>query len=55
MALESGKKDNKGHSCKTCGKAFPSKSKLIIHERVHTGEKPYHCDICEKELMQRVI
>ena len=40
MDSESGEKQkltNKAHSCKTCGKALPTKSKLITHERVHTG------------------
>ena len=36
------------HSCKVCGKFFSSKSKLIIHEMIHTGEKSYKCHVCEK-------
>ena len=36
------------HSCNFCGKSFPAKSRLIIHERSHTGEKPFSCDLCKK-------
>ena len=27
-------------------KSFISKSKLVAHESIHTGEKPYECVIC---------
>ena len=32
----------------TCGKIFRNKSNFKVHERKHTGEKPFKCKFCPK-------
>jgi len=31
-----------------CNKAYSEKKSLLIHQRTHSGERPYVCDLCNK-------
>lgn len=37
------------HACHFCPKAYYAKNKLTRHIYTHSGEKPFHCPICEKK------
>lgn len=40
------KKSNKKFDCRICGKSCASQAMMIMHERVHTNERPFPCQLC---------
>jgi DNA-directed RNA polymerase subunit RPC12/RpoP len=45
----------RAYGCTTCGNAYKSPSKLKLHLRVHSGDKPYSCDTCGKAFSRSLL
>eukprot|EP00069_Balaena_mysticetus_P000817 bmy_14787T0 len=43
----------KPFECSYCGRAFSSKSYLVVHQRTHAKEKPYKCNGCGKDFSSK--
>lgn len=42
-----------GYSCQVCRKMFTSSSNLAVHSMIHSGTKPFKCDLCSWSFRQK--
>ncbi|KAF7656616.1 hypothetical protein LDENG_00038980 [Lucifuga dentata] len=52
IKLEKCRADVQMWLCEVCGKTFNCRSRLRTHEVIHSGLKPYRCDLCPKAYMR---
>ena len=51
MRTHAGVPQRKKKSCELCPKQFYTNQQLIIHMRMHSGERPVECDLCPKTFL----
>ena len=41
-------------SCDVCKKNYKSKTYLSVHKKIHSNDKPYKCEDCDKSFLKKV-
>ncbi|KAK2716584.1 zinc finger and BTB domain-containing protein 18-like [Artemia franciscana] len=52
-SVESGRRTKEGYLCNVCQKIFTSSSNLAVHSMIHSGTKPFKCDLCSWAFRQK--
>ena len=51
--MNSKRSGKEGYSCQVCRKMFTSSSNLAVHSMIHSGTKPFKCDLCSWSFRQK--
>lgn len=52
-SINSKRNTKEGYSCQVCRKMFTSSSNLAVHSMIHSGTKPFKCDLCSWSFRQK--
>lgn len=52
-SLSAKRNGKEGYSCHVCRKVFTSSSNLAVHSMIHSGTKPFKCDLCSWSFRQK--
>lgn len=52
-SMSSKRNGKEGYSCQVCRKMFTSSSNLAVHSMIHSGTKPFKCDLCSWSFRQK--
>lgn len=52
-SMGSKRNGKEGYCCQVCRKMFTSSSNLAVHSMIHSGTKPFKCDLCSWSFRQK--
>ena len=55
VEMDAGKYYRRKYVCKTCGRRFGWSTDLKRHSILHTGEKPFRCDLCSHSFTRKFL